>query len=200
MMNLKKIAVAIATIGVLGFGYTQYNHYSNLNNELNEVKITNNNNEVIIDNLTTKNEELLKQVEQLNQEKLQLQEQNTQLENDLSKAKRGRNNIVSRGDGHSFDVEATAYTMGGRTAIGDNLSGETWDSAMVIAVDPNIIPLGSQVRIAFHDEAWQHLNGVYTASDTGGAINGHIIDVFLGHGNDSEAMRFGRRTATVEIL
>ena len=79
------------------------------------------------------------------------------------------------------------------------MTGLSREDAMVIAVDPDVIPLGSQVYITF-DDAWSEYNGVYTASDTGGAINGNIVDVFVGHGNDSEAMSFGRRSATIEFL
>jgi 3D (Asp-Asp-Asp) domain-containing protein len=107
--------------------------------------------------------------------------------------------MVSRGTGRSIDVEATAYTLGGNTAMGFDLTGLSREDAMVIAVDPDVIPLGSQVYITF-DDAWSEYNGVYTASDTGGAINGNIVDVFVGHGNDSEAMSFGRRSATIEFL
>jgi 3D (Asp-Asp-Asp) domain-containing protein len=45
-----------------------------------------------------------------------------------------------------------------------------------IAVDPRLIPLGSRVYVP----AYQHdgHGGWFTAQDTGGAINGHHIDVF----------------------
>ena len=45
-----------------------------------------------------------------------------------------------------------------------------------IAVDPSVIPLGSRVYVP----AYQHdgHGGWFVAQDTGGAINGHHIDVY----------------------
>lgn len=129
---------------------------------------------------------------------------NSELLDEISELKmeveRLKTEPVSRGASKGFRVEATAYTDGGHTAMGVDLTGQTLESAMVIAVDPDIIPLGSQVRVHFEDSEWQKYNGIYTAADTGGAIQGHIIDLFMGHGNDDEAMDFGRRMARVEVL
>jgi len=61
----------------------------------------------------------------------------------------------------------------------------------VIAVDPNVIPLGSRVWVEGYGEA--------IAADTGGAIKGNIIDVLVA----SEAYaadNWGRRTVKVKIL
>ena len=59
-----------------------------------------------------------------------------------------------------------------------------------VAVDPKVIPLGSTVFI----EGF----GYYIAEDTGGAIKGNRIDVFLMDYN--KAKQLGRRTAKVWIL
>lgn len=49
-----------------------------------------------------------------------------------------------------------------------------------IAVDRHVIPLGTQVEINIPGEGWH----TYIAEDTGGAIKGHKIDIFVnGHGN-----------------
>jgi 3D (Asp-Asp-Asp) domain-containing protein len=60
----------------------------------------------------------------------------------------------------------------------------------VVAVDPNVIPLGSRLFIPGYGNA--------LAGDTGGAIVGNRID--LGYENQSEAMQFGRRAVTVYVL
>ena len=79
--------------------------------------------------------------------------------------------------------EATAYTGGGRTASGTRARvGE-------IAVDPRVIPLGTTVYV----EGF----GVRVAEDTGGAIKGHIIDIYMSSG--SECRRWGRRNVTVYL-
>lgn len=55
-----------------------------------------------------------------------------------------------------------------------------------IAVDPRVIPYGSDVVINGH---------TYTAHDTGGAINGHRIDVYFD--NHQDALNFGVQYAEV---
>ena len=61
-----------------------------------------------------------------------------------------------------------------------------------VAVDPAVIPLGAVVLVDYGDG-----NGLcrYRAEDTGGAIKGDRIDVCVG--SHDEALRLGRRTATV---
>lgn len=92
----------------------------------------------------------------------------------------------------------------GVTASGISLAGLSHTDAMAIAVDPNVIPLGSKVEIIFEDESVAQYSGVYTAVDTGGAINGARIDLFVGDFSSSapskKALDFGRRTAKVRIL
>lgn len=110
-----------------------------------------------------------------------------------------RKPMTSRGDGRMFEIECTAYEGGGHTATGQDLNYITREEAMCVAVDPDFIPLGSYIRIVF-DEPWEHLNGVYLASDTGGAVEGNIVDIYFGHDGYDEAMAFGRRTAYAEIL
>lgn len=120
---------------------------------------------------------------------------------------------VSRGYSRGMDVVVTAYDLSeascdkgpshpayGLTATGKSLAGHTLESARAIAVDPNVIPLGSKVRIKFKDADMQQYNGIYTASDTGGAIRGNRIDLFAGEGAHDLAMRIGRRHAVAVVL
>lgn len=116
----------------------------------------------------------------------------------------------------SFETfECTAYDLSvqscgklpshpayGITANGTNLRGQTREMAMAIAVDPNVIPMGSNVYIEFDGERSKY-NGIYKAVDTGGAIKGHRIDVFFGDSQNvvsQEALNFGRANARVAIL
>ncbi|MCC3359024.1 LysM peptidoglycan-binding and 3D domain-containing protein [Bacillus sp. REN16] len=90
-------------------------------------------------------------------------------------------------------VEATAYTAtcegcSGITSTGINLL-ENQD-AKVISVDPSVIPLGSKVYVEGYGEA--------IAGDTGGAIKGNKIDVFIP--SKQEAINFGRKQLKVTIL
>jgi 3D (Asp-Asp-Asp) domain-containing protein len=79
---------------------------------------------------------------------------------------------------------ATAYCLKGRTAMGGSVRRG------IVAADPRILPLGSRVYL----NAGPY-SGVYTVADTGGAIKGNILDIWVP--SCSEANRFGRRTITV---
>lgn len=86
-------------------------------------------------------------------------------------------------------MEATAYlpTDGG----GDGITATGIRARHgVVAVDPNVIPLGTRVYIPGYGEA--------IAADTGGDIVGNRIDVVLE--DYGSAMQFGRRTVDVYIL
>ncbi|WP_052130298.1 3D domain-containing protein [Ureibacillus sinduriensis] len=95
--------------------------------------------------------------------------------------------------GKEIMVTATAYTAycegcSGTTAIGIDLRSNP--NQKVIAVDPNIIPLGSKVWVEGYGEA--------IAGDTGGAIKGNKIDVFIPTRN--EAMQWGRKQVKLKVL
>lgn len=124
---------------------------------------------------------------------------------------------VSRGMDRAFRCTITGYDLSvqscgktedhptyGLTASGASLAGHNLYSARAIAVDPNVIPLGSRVRIKFDNEKMSKYNGVYTAVDTGGAIKGNRIDLFFGDYGSSyvseEAIEFGVQTALVQII
>ncbi|KIY21321.1 LysM peptidoglycan-binding and 3D domain-containing protein [Mesobacillus subterraneus] len=90
-------------------------------------------------------------------------------------------------------VEATAYTANcpgcsGITKTGVNLKANS--DAKVIAVDPSVIPLGSKVYVEGY--------GYATAEDTGGAIKGNRIDVFIP--SQDGAVEWGRKQVKVTIL
>lgn len=80
--------------------------------------------------------------------------------------------------------EATAYTGGGTTASG--LAAKVGR----VAVDPKVIPLGSELYISGY--------GYCTAADTGGAIKGNIVDLYFN--TYSECVNFGRRNVTVYFI
>ena len=95
--------------------------------------------------------------------------------------------------GKELLVTATAYTAycegcSGTTAIGIDLRSNP--NQKVIAVDPNVIPLGSRVWVEGYGEA--------IAGDTGGAIKGNKIDVFIPTRN--EALQWGRKQVRLKIL
>ena len=76
----------------------------------------------------------------------------------------------------------------GQWADGITFTGTTATLGRTIAVDPNVIPLGSTV----------YINGqAYIAEDIGGAIKGNRVDVFFPTHN--EALQFGVQYADVAI-
>lgn len=102
-----------------------------------------------------------------------------------------RSSSSNSGDWTTF--ESTAYTANctgcsGTTATGVNLHADS--NKRVIAVDPSVIPLGSKVEIKGL--------GTYTAADTGGAIVGRKIDIFMS--SRSEAVSWGRRNVQLRII
>jgi len=81
---------------------------------------------------------------------------------------------------------ATAYCLKGRTANGGSVRRG------VVAADPRVLPLGSKIQV----NAGSY-SGTYTVTDTGGAIKGKILDVWVP--SCGEANKFGRRTVQVTV-
>ncbi|TMU87437.1 hypothetical protein FGG79_04730 [Bacillus sp. BHET2] len=92
-----------------------------------------------------------------------------------------------------IDITATAYTAHCEGCIGITKTGvdliENPD-ARVIAVDPTIIPLGSKVYIEGY--------GYARAEDTGGAIKGKRIDIYME--KEEDALEYGVRDVKVKII
>lgn len=86
-------------------------------------------------------------------------------------------------------MEATAYNPTDGAPHGLTATGIAARHG-IVAVDPDVIPLGSRVFIPNY--------GLALAADTGGAIIGHKIDLCME--SYDEAWRFGRRTVKVYVL
>jgi len=82
---------------------------------------------------------------------------------------------------------ATAYCLKGRTAMGHGVRRG------IIAADPRVLRLGSRVILGAGS-----YTGQYMVSDTGGAVKGRRIDIWVP--SCSEARRFGRRNVAVSLL
>lgn len=87
------------------------------------------------------------------------------------------------GAGTRMTVEVTAYSLPGTTATGIPVG---WG---VVAVDPTVIPLGSRMTIPGYGEG--------IAADTGSAVKGNVIDVWMP--THEQALAWGRRTLTITI-
>lgn len=80
-------------------------------------------------------------------------------------------------------VESTAYSGGGVTATG-TVPVRDPNGISTVAVDPRVIPLGSLVYVEGYGRA--------IAADTGGAIKGNIIDVYV-NSNEEAINDWGRK-------
>ena len=101
------------------------------------------------------------------------------------------NNPDSSGETYlaTYTMEATAYTGGTVTALGFKPVRDP-NGLSTIAVDPNVIPLGSKVFIPGY--------GYAIATDTGGAIKGNIIDLYFNSLEECNA--WGRRSVTLHVV
>ena len=94
-----------------------------------------------------------------------------------------KGNLLGRGK--KYISNASAYTGDTSTASGQR---PRWGT---IAVDPNVIPLGSKVYVPYFDK-------VFIANDTGGIIRGTMIDIFMK--SSVNMNNFGRRNLEIYVL
>ena len=107
-----------------------------------------------------------------------------------------------------YNMVATAYDLTvescgkekGHPAYGITASGFKAQINRTVAVDPRVIPLGSVLYIKF-PTPYSHMNGMYVADDTGGAIKGNKVDIFFGEDVSPQTVRnFGRRNVEVYLI
>jgi 3D (Asp-Asp-Asp) domain-containing protein len=114
------------------------------------------------------------------------QQTQTQDQNPLTEAKNnaltGKLTVL---EGQSF--RATAYCLKGRTASGGGVRRG------IVAADPRVLPLGTRINISAGS-----YSGTYTVADTGGAVKGRILDIWVP--SCAEANKFGRRTVKVSVV
>jgi 3D (Asp-Asp-Asp) domain-containing protein/LysM repeat protein len=101
--------------------------------------------------------------------------------------------VETQAETKEITVTATAYTAScegcsGITATGVNIKDNP--DKKVISVDPTVIPLGTEVYVEGY--------GYAVAADTGGAIKGNKIDVFIPDKQD--AINWGKQQVEVKIL
>lgn len=94
---------------------------------------------------------------------------------------------ASKGAANKGSFTATAYCLKGRTALGHGVRRG------IIAADPRVLRLGSRVNLGAGA-----YSGQYLVSDTGGAVRGRKIDIWVP--SCAEARRFGRRTVQIGVL
>lgn len=85
---------------------------------------------------------------------------------------------------------ATAYCRGTTTASGVNVRNG------IAAADPDLLPVGSVIQV---DRLGERYNGIYTVMDTGPAVQGRHIDIYMWN-CDEARYEFGRRSAGITVL
>ncbi len=85
--------------------------------------------------------------------------------------------------------QATAYCKGTTTASGVNVR------TGIAAADPALLPVGSVVSINVGNTKY---SGIYTIMDTGPAVQGRTLDVYMW--SCHEALAFGRKQVQVTVL
>lgn len=91
--------------------------------------------------------------------------------------------------GARLRFSATAYCKGTTTAAG------TAVRSGVAAADPELLPVGSVVQVESINARY---NGIYTIMDTGPAVQGREIDIYMW--SCHEALAFGRKGITLNVL
>ena len=91
--------------------------------------------------------------------------------------------------GSRLSFATTAYCKGMTTT-----SGVAVQSG-VAAADPELLPVGTVVDVG---NLPQKYNGIYTVLDTGPAVQGRQVDLYMWSCN--EALSFGRKSVTLTVL
>lgn len=101
----------------------------------------------------------------------------------------GEASLLAPAPGQRLIFAATAYCKGLQTTSG------VAAQAGVAAGDPTLLPVGSVVQLDTSDGKY---DGIYTVLDTGPAIQGREIDLYIW--NCYEALRFGRQGVHLTVL
>ena len=97
--------------------------------------------------------------------------------------------VVVEDEPETMTMTATAYSWG--CGNGDGLTASmTPVRPGVVAIDPEVIPLGSQVEIVGL--------GMFSAEDVGGNIRGNRVDIFMP--SRGVALQFGRQEVEVRVF
>jgi len=88
---------------------------------------------------------------------------------------------------NTLSVKATAYCQAGKTRSG------VMARDGILAADPSVLPVGSVVHVIDGPSS-----GIYTVMDTGAAVKGRKIDIFIA--DCERAKRFGSRTVHLRVV
>lgn len=96
-----------------------------------------------------------------------------------------------------YVMETTGYTKECGYPWDDGITsiGTAAKVGRTVAVDPNVIPLGTELTIEGFD-------GVFVAEDIGSAVKDYVIDIYFGEGAEArkKALSWGRREVRVIVV
>lgn len=158
----------------------------------------------LIFNLNNSLEKMQGEISTLKKDNKSLQKTNSDLRSRLKsgsefKTSSNKQTETKSGNGKSINVVATAYTAycegcTGKTFRGHDVRNTEYKNGYrVIATDPNVIPLGSLVKV---ESETMSFTGI--ADDIGGAIKGNKIDILVDSKN--RANNFGVQNAKATII
>lgn len=101
-----------------------------------------------------------------------------------------RDGVAVPAPGARLRFTATAYCRGTTTTSGVNVRNG------IAAADPDLLPVGSVIQV---DRLGERYNGIYTVMDTGPAVQGRHIDIYMWN-CDEARYEFGKRTAGLTVL
>ena len=99
-----------------------------------------------------------------------------------------REETAAPAPGRRLRFSATAYCKG-TTASGVNVR------TGIAAADPDLLPVGSVIQVETLPEKYA---GIYTVMDTGPAVQGRQIDIYMW--SCHEALKFGRKPVRLTVL
>ncbi|HEY3937347.1 MAG TPA: 3D domain-containing protein [Bryobacteraceae bacterium] len=97
-------------------------------------------------------------------------------------------NAARRHPSRNGSYVATAYSVTGITASGE------WTHRHVVAADPDILPIGSRIKIKHAGR----YSGEYVVADTGAKIQGRKLDIYMP--STRECLKFGARRVRVHVI
>jgi 3D (Asp-Asp-Asp) domain-containing protein len=103
----------------------------------------------------------------------------------VAAAEQGPSRALMRGQ--TIAVSVTAYCTKGETRSGEQTRRG------IVAADPAVLPLGTVIRLS----RLKRYNGRYIVEDTGRAIKGNDVDIFVP--DCTAAKTFGRQQGRVRI-
>ncbi|MEG0379013.1 MAG: G5 domain-containing protein [Eubacterium sp.] len=103
---------------------------------------------------------------------------------DLKTGSFGNGGVAS---GQMFTANCTAYTHTGNATA----SGAMPRAGFTVAADLSVFPIGTQIYIPY-------FGTTFTVQDSGGAVSGNVIDIFMD--SESECIAFGRQNLEAYVV